>query len=281
MLRGIAALLALVCCLYRADAAAPRSFVDLPYLADHLDKHRLDIYLPASPANAPVVVFVHGGAFMQGDRRGFARLGRDLANQGIVVIVPSYRLFPDSDAQGATRDIAAAIAWTLAHASTYGINAKRLYLVGHSAGAQIVSMLGTHPQYLRAAGVHFSALRGVVSLAGIYDVRNLSDEPESWQIVDYKIYGQTVAARASISPGIDIDPHAPKFMIVCGSEDDPDACNRATYFLHHLQAVDVNAVLIRDIGADHMGVLRSAIDPRDPVSKAFHTFIGLDSKGQP
>ncbi len=264
-----------------AYAAAPRSIVDIQYIADGLDKHRLDLYLPASPAGAPVVVFVHGGAFMLGDRRGFASVGRDLAGQGIAVVIPSYRLFPDSDAQGATNDVAAAVAWTIKNAATYDLDTSRLYLAGHSAGAQIVSMLGTHPKYLRQVGVDFSHIRGVISLAGVYDVRNLSDEPQSWQVVDFKIYGQTSDARARISPALDIDPHAPPFMIVCGSEDDPDACVRATYFMRHLHAAGVSAFVIRDMGADHMGVLRSAIDPRDPVFTALTHFIGLATKGTP
>ncbi len=264
-----------------AHASTPRSIVDIPYIADGLDTHRLDLYLPVAPANAPVVVFVYGGAFMQGDRRGFAKVGRDLARQGIVLVIPSYRLFPDSDAQGATNDVAAAVAWTIAHAAPYGLDTSRLYLAGHSAGAQIVSMLGTHPAYLRTAGVDFSLVRGVISLAGVYDVRNLSDEPHSWQVVDFKIYGQTSDARARISPALDIDPHAPPFMIVCGSDDDPDACDRAIYFMRRLHAAGVSAFVIRDMGADHVGVLRSAIDPRDPVFAALMHFIGLTTKGTP
>ncbi|MHB8462880.1 MAG: alpha/beta hydrolase [Vulcanimicrobiaceae bacterium] len=281
MLRTLALLSLCLALVSSARASAPRSMVDIPYIADGLDKHRLDLYLPASPTGAPVVIFVHGGAFMHGDRRGFAAVGRDLANQGIAVVIPSYRLFPDSDAQGATNDVAAAVAWTVTHAAIYGLDTTRLYLAGHSAGAQIVSMLGTHPRYLRKVGVDFSLVRGVVSLAGVYDVRNLSDEPQSWQVVDFKIYGQTSEARARISPALDIDPHAPPFMIVCGSEDDPDACVRAIYFMRRLHAARVSAFVIRDMGANHMGVLRSAIDPRDPVFTALTHFIGLTTKGTP
>ncbi|MDP9025499.1 MAG: alpha/beta hydrolase, partial [Candidatus Eremiobacteraeota bacterium] len=153
---------------------AIRTLPNIAYAADASDRHRLDLYLPANPGRAPLLIFVHGGAFMYGDRRDYADVGRELAQQGIVTAVVSYRLFPDADATGSAQDVASAAAWIIHHAVDYGIDSRNAFLAGHSAGAQIAALIGTNPAYLRQNGLDLSALRGVFAVSGAYDVRDLS-----------------------------------------------------------------------------------------------------------
>ena len=166
-----------------------RRIPDLAYESGGLDKHRLDLYLPVTASAAPLVLFVHGGAFLQGDRRDVQIVGEALASQGLAVAIPSYRLFPDTNAQGSTQDVADSAAWLSRHAAEYHYDARKIFLVGHSAGAQIVALLGTNPAYFERAGASFANIGGVLAVAGAYDLRDLSGEPDSWQRVDGHIYG--------------------------------------------------------------------------------------------
>lgn len=246
---------------------------DLDYAGDGLDVHRLDLFLPENRAPTAIVMFVHGGAFLQGGRREYAAVGQALASQGLATAVVSYRLFPQSDAEGATQDVARAASWLVIHAPEYHLNPRNLFLVGHSAGAQIVAVIGTNPKYLQAWGLTLDAIRGVFAVAGAYDVRDLSGEPDSWQKVDGHIYGETAEARSAFSPAVNVNPKAPPTVTACGTDDDPNSCNRATAFTAALRTAGVASTTIRENGADHMGMLRALIDPRDPLNAALLYFI--------
>jgi len=245
---------------------------DLAYLSDGETKHQLDVYLPVRRDGATLVVFVHGGAFMSGDRRDYAAVGRALAERGYAVAIPSYRLYPHADAQDAVRDVAAAIAWLARHSERFGYDAKRVVLAGHSAGGQIVAMLATHKRYLQRAGAPAGIVRGAFALAGAYDVRDLTDEPAAWQRIDDRIFGATEAARGRISPAIDVDRDAPPIVAVCGTHDDPGACARARHFARVLKARGLDGSAL-EIDTDHGGLLRRFIQPGDALAEAFRAFI--------
>ena len=256
-----------------AAAGSVQRIGDLDYAGDGFDAHRLDLYLPADRTHAAIVVFVHGGAFLGGDRRDYASVGRALAKQGLAVAVVSYRVFPQTDAGGAVQDVARATAWTIRNAARYGLNPRNLFLVGHSAGAQIVAVLGTNATYLQDAGVTLAAVRGVFAVAGAYDVRDLSGEPDDWQALDGHIYGHTPQARSAFSPALHIDPNTPPTVTACGTSDDPGSCARATNFTKALLAAGIASVTVQENGADHMGMLRALIAPNDPLNAALHYFI--------
>lgn len=268
----MAVALALLAC-FGASGKGAQQLSDLDYKGDGVDAHRLDLFLPADPSRAALVVFVHGGAFMQGGRKQFDSVGRALAREGLAVAVVSYRLYPETNADGATQDVADATAWLITHAADFGLGARNVFLVGHSAGAQIAAVVATDAKYLGASGIGLSALRGVFAVAGAYDVRDLSGEPDSWQRVDGHIYGETAAARRAFSPVTHIDPGTPPIVTSCGTEDDPYSCNRAMGFATALRAAGVRATTIQERGADHMGMLRALVDPKDPLNAALLYFI--------
>jgi len=126
---------------------------------------RLDLYGPVAPVGpVPVVVFFYGGAWSEGDRRDFAFAARWLAGLGYLVVVPDYRAVPEVEYPVFLEDCAAAVRWTLQHAQEHGGDARRLALMGHSAGAYNAVMLALEPAY-GVAG----AISAVVGLSGPYD----------------------------------------------------------------------------------------------------------------
>lgn len=131
-------------------------------------RHRLDIYAPRPEQNDawPVVVFFYGGSWSSGARSGYAFVGRALAAQGFVVVIPDYRLVPEVRYPAFVEDGAAAVRWTEAHARDYGGDPTRIVLMGHSAGAYIAAMLAVDERWL---GQDRAAIRGLVGLAGPYD----------------------------------------------------------------------------------------------------------------
>lgn len=135
-------------------------------------KQRLDLVKPAGVSRAPVLLFVHGGGWSIGDKTHAAPDKAKWANaKGWAFASANYRLVPQATVEQQAADVAAAIAWLRANAAKEGLDADRVVLMGHSAGAHLAALVGTDPQYLKAAGVPMGAIKGVVLLDGAgYDV---------------------------------------------------------------------------------------------------------------
>ena len=136
---------------------------DLPY--GRLPRQRLDYYAPVEPrADGKTVLFFYGGAWRQGNKADYLFLGQALASRGIGVVVADYRLFPDVRYPAFIQDGALAVGWS---ARRFG--SEKLFLMGHSAGAYIASMLAANTSYLRAVAVDRLKLGGLIGIAGPYD----------------------------------------------------------------------------------------------------------------
>lgn len=134
------------------------------------ERQMLDIWAPmAASAPLPVVIFFYGGSWEGGERADYGFVGRALAAQGFLVVIPDYRLSPKAHFPDFIEDSAAAVAWFQQHAAAYGGDPSRIALMGHSAGAYNAAMLALDPQWLRRAGGDADAVRGLASLAGPFD----------------------------------------------------------------------------------------------------------------
>jgi acetyl esterase/lipase len=160
------------------NAAAPDDRVtrDQPY-GSHL-RQRYDLYQPATvTAETPLIVFFYGGGWESGDRKDYRFVAATLADQGWLVAVPDYRLWPDVSYPVFLEDAAAAVARILADRKTSDADKHRpVFLVGHSAGAWMAVMLGLNPAPLTAAGVNPNRITGIAGLAGPYDFLPWSTE---------------------------------------------------------------------------------------------------------
>jgi acetyl esterase/lipase len=117
-------------------------------------RQELDVYAPEQARDAPVVVFWHGGSWATGDKASYRFVGDALAKQGIVAVLPNYRLHPTVQFPAFMDDAALAVAWIREHARDYGGAADRIVLMGHSAGAQIATLLAYDSRYLERVAVH-------------------------------------------------------------------------------------------------------------------------------
>lgn len=132
-------------------------------------RQKLDIYAPvAAAANRPVVLFIYGGAWTDGDRGNYGFAARAIAALGYVTVVADHRTIPQIEYPAFIADGAAAFDWVAGHIAGYGGDATRVVLMGHSAGAYNAAMLALDPAYLAARGL-LDRVKGVVGLSGPYD----------------------------------------------------------------------------------------------------------------
>jgi acetyl esterase/lipase len=142
-------------------AAAPGP-VEVAYGPD--PAQRLDVYPRPGLAAAPMLLFVHGGAWTIGDKRDVYALPAFAERHGLLLASANHR--PGVGAASAAADVAAAAAWVLENGAGYGGAARRLFLMGHSSGGHLAALVGVDPRWLAAHGRAPADLAGVIGVDG-------------------------------------------------------------------------------------------------------------------
>lgn len=130
----------------------------------------IDLWLPAT-ANPPLVVWVHGGGWRMGDRRNTGMKPAWAIAAGWAFASVEYRLSPQVRHPAHAEDVATAVAWLSARGAELGFDGRRVALLGHSAGAHLVAVVGTDAALRTRCGLDGSILRAVIGLDGAgYDI---------------------------------------------------------------------------------------------------------------
>ncbi len=162
---------ALVLMLLASAATAQEVWSDIPY-ADSADERQvLDVYAPDAANDLPVVFWIHGGGWHKGDKLDLHVKPRVFNERSFVLVSTDYRLLPQVEIGEVFRDVAKSLGWVHRHIARYGGDPTRIFVMGHSAGAQLAALMCIDDRYLKAEGVPFSALQGCVPIDGdTYDV---------------------------------------------------------------------------------------------------------------
>lgn len=198
------------------DSAAPISQI-VSYGPDRLQK--IDFYAAPGKQAAPLVIFVHGGGWKRGDKAmmdGSAKLTH-WRGQGYAVASVNYRLVPAARVEDQAADVAAAVAALRRQARSLGFDPSRIVLSGHSAGAHLVALVGTDPQWLQGAGLGMDAVRGVLAIDGAgYFVPDQMNWNRALMGDTYQqAFGTDPARQKALSPTAHADaPNAPAFLVI-------------------------------------------------------------------
>jgi acetyl esterase/lipase len=175
------------------------------------ERHRLDLYRKGDATGVPVVLFVHGGGFVMGDKGDNgswqnANVGRMAAEAGMLGAVMNYRLAPDYAWPAGSEDVGQALDWLKAHAAECGGDPDRIFLMGTSAGAvHVCGLTGLRPDLK-------DQVAGLILLSGLYGFTPLDEK-------DLRYYSEA-------SDGQDHSPKQPLLasgipMFVACAEYDP------------------------------------------------------------
>jgi acetyl esterase/lipase len=160
-------------------------------------RDRLDVFQPsrAGAKSLPVIIFWHGGGWVDGTKGYYRFVGAALAQLGYVTILPNYRVYPEVRFPSFLEDGARAVAWTEQHAADYGADPHRIVLMGHSAGAHMAAMLALNHSYLERAGADTHDIIGLIGLSGPYrltpntkvlnTIFSSPYAPKDWQVIPY------------------------------------------------------------------------------------------------
>lgn len=237
----------------------------------------IDIYPPASPGcDAPVVMWVHGGGYQTGDKTNRIRDKVKLINSaGWILVSVNYRLTAPGQVVSAEfpdhyDDVASAVAWVHHNIASYGGDATRIALLGHSAGADIVANVVTNPTYLETVGLDLSAVRcaGPLDTEGFDKTTANANDPDAerelWDeaLGNNPDYATATSATTLIEPGIGIPP---MIGVVRGI---PLRQQIQTAFLDTLAANGIEATTIDARSLTHGAVNANIGAPDDTVMTA-------------
>ena len=239
-----------------------RNELDVPYGKDA--KQRLDLYFPVQKSsNAPVLLFLHGGGFREGDRKQYGYVAEPFAMQGIITVVASYRLTPQFAYPAQPDDAKAAVAWIYHNIAKHGGNPNAIYISGHSAGAILTADIGVDLSWMDQMKIPRTAVRGIVPISGPYDLAGYKE---------LNAYVPTPAAEAGGSALRHVNAPAPVAIVAYGS---PEArfVDTSAQLVKALEANGTKATLLVLDGKDHAGTVWELSDANSPLTKAMLAMI--------
>ena len=221
------------------------------------DRHLLDVFTPeaASPAR-PVLIFVHSGGFVAGNKRSPGSPFYDnvmlwAVNNGFVGVNATYRLAPQSPYPAGSEDLAAVVAWVTSKIGERGGDPARIYLMGHSAGAIHVANYVSHPEFHK---VKDGGLAGAVMVSGLYEMgaSPMGDGEIAYFGSDPSRYAERSSLQGLLTTKVplmiaaaELDP--PRFieqfhLLKQATCKGPNGCARATMLPQHNHMSEVYAI---------------------------------------
>lgn len=216
---------------------------------------RLDLFLPeTTEGKHPVIVYIHGGGWVGGDKYHFYRQAAYMASEGFAGACIEYRLSGEAKFPAAVDDAKAAVRWLRAHADEYGLDTSAIGAAGGSAGGHLAAMLGTtgHLGSLADTSPTFETSSSVQAVAAFNPVLDLAriqndlpqrfigvpfaDEPELWLFA---------------SPPSHVEPNSAPFLLLHGTEDDQAPYQHSVDMTFLLERMGVHAELFTAEGASH------------------------------
>jgi len=219
-----------------------------------------DVAYPVGRTDLPAIVYVHGGRWRAGERDYANALDvTQWAGMGYFAMTVDYRLVGATPAPAAYQDVQTAIRWVHAHASEYGVDANRIYLIGDSSGGHLVALaatLGEGP-YERVGGWEDarSDVRAVISVSGPYELNTLS-----WGNLWTPVEGDISEARRIASPIHHLGPRAKPILVIHSDDDRSVPIQQAVDMVAALEASGVQHRFVHYADAGHMRITDDVIE---------------------
>ena len=207
-------------------------------------KQQLDVYLPNKAKQAPIIVMVHGGAWRFGDKASNAVVDNKVerwVSRGFIFVSVNYRLLPKANPLQQANDIAKSLSFIQQQASLWGGDAKQMIVMGHSAGAHLVSMLAASAKLTADAGVT-PWLATIAIDSAAYDVVTMmsADPPRFYE----RAFGNNKAFWQQTSPFHLLSEKRSPFLAICSTRR-AISCQQATAFINKAQQYDMTASLLK------------------------------------
>ncbi|WP_206107797.1 alpha/beta hydrolase [Paludisphaera rhizosphaerae] len=258
-----------------ADEGGGRTLRDVAY-SDVSPKTRLNVDAPMEGENHPIIVWIHGGAWTFGDKDFVQSQPKAFPKRGYVWVGVEYRFVPEVTYKEQAGDVANAVRWVRDHAREFGGDPKKIFLMGHSAGAHLAALTGIDERYLNDAGMKLDEISGVVLLDGAgYDVaRQIRDSAlPVIRSMYVNVFGTDPKIQQDASPiaHVEKDKGIPPFLLLHVGRVDSKA--QSTTLAAKLRKAGVEATVGAFPSKTHMTINREMGLPHDKPTEAVFNFL--------
>jgi len=250
---------------------------DVAY-GDH-PRQRLDVFVRSASRASPVVLFVHGGAFVDGDKNRSAEVYSNVlyyfARHGMIGVNMEYRLAPESRYPGGREDVARAVLWATDNISRYGGDPRRIFLVGHSSGAAHAAAYAYGPD--SGTGQDRAAIAGLVVISGRVRVDARPDNPNARKVQAY--YGTEIEKYDALSAVSLVNQSSPPTMVAFAEYENPllDVyCVELAY--RWAQAKGRAPRMLRLAGHNHTSIIAHINTAEELLGREIIAFISESSR---
>ena len=267
------------------DARAQDIQRNIPYAQPAQDRQVLDVYSPRAAKNLPVVLWIHGGGWETGDKASVDIKPQVFMDKGFVFVSTNYRLLPDVDMATIVRDVAKSVHWVHQHIAEHGGDPRRLFIMGHSAGAQLAALICIDDRYLKAEGLSLAIVKGCVPVDGdTYDLpaiiemaetrRRVHGQPQA-KFGHREKFGNDPAKHRDFSAVTHVanDKGIPPFLILHVA-DHPDTSAQAQRLGSVLKTAGVPVRVLAAKETTHNKISAQLGLPDQPTTKALFEFVG-------
>jgi acetyl esterase/lipase len=234
--------------------------------------HRLDVFIPEGAQDEPVVIYVHGGGWANGQKENVGDKADFFVGRGQVFVSVEYRLSPETPSSDPNRvrhpdhvtDVGAAIAFVHAHAREWGGDPARLGLIGHSAGAHLVALAATDGRFIGDDDARAAVRCVFANDTEAFDIPTALDGEASRQRDIYtNAFGDDPLVQADASPITHVDDGTPPMLLTRrGSADRQQILDG---YAATLDTAGVPFAIINAVGLSHADVNELAGSANDRV----------------
>ncbi|MCA9072623.1 MAG: alpha/beta hydrolase [Planctomycetaceae bacterium] len=267
-------------------AVAQKRIADIPYLDTGHKRHLLDIYTPeeSSEKSLPVMFWIHGGGWQAGNKSDVALKPKALTERGFVFVSTNYRLLPEVEMGELIGDVAKSLAWVHRNIAKYGGDPNRIFVGGHSAGAQLAALICIDDRYLKKEGVSFDVLKGCVPVDGdTYDIPKIIMTAEHRQALyggkmftfgHRQKFGNDPEKHVDFSAVTHVakDKQIPPFLILY-FPGNPDTRAQAARLESVLKTADIPAKTFGKRDSNHSRLNNDLGKPDDPATQELYKFL--------
>lgn len=262
---------------------------DVPYVVNGHARHVLDIYAPERKADEklPVMFWIHGGGWQVGDKKNVALKPKALTDRGFIFVSTNYRLLPEVQMEDLIGDVAASLGWVHKNISMHGGDPSRIYVGGHSAGAQLAALICTDDRYAAKHGMPFGDLKGCIPVDGdTYDIPKIIMTAEHRQALyggkmftfgHRQKFGNDPEKHVDFSAVTHVakDKNIPPFLILYFSGN-PDTGAQAKRLASVLKAADIPTKVFGKSDTNHRALNNDLGKAEDPATQELYQFLGTD-----
>lgn len=235
------------------------------------DIQKLDIYAPDGAANAPVLIDIHGGGWIQGSKNSRSVNTEAITSKGVLWVPIDYGLAPDHSMAEIVDHVRRAVAWIYKNIAEYGGDPNRIFVSGNSAGGHLTAttlMPGWHGDF----GIPADTIKGGCAMSGVYDLNALALQGEEGPNAALKMDDETVHGY---SPEFHIDPEGCPLILAYGEPELDEFKRQSLTYADACEEAEIDVSVVIVPGAHHFAMSREFANTNGGLFKALTSMMGI------